>query len=195
MAHGVEPVLPFNLEEATWIINYPVDNPPASTTDLLAARACTLQKHDDDLERLREQVFAARVASTSRAVAHDATKIADFDFKAGALVLVRNSENEKNLSGKTNPRYLGPMVIIRRNTGGAYVLAELDGSLSKLRYAAARLVPFQARSRIEVNISHLTGLSADELTIATADEPVEDPTPDYNAATLPFEHSVDTTLE
>ncbi|EIN06120.1 hypothetical protein PUNSTDRAFT_32250, partial [Punctularia strigosozonata HHB-11173 SS5] len=75
-------------------------------------------------------------------------KILDYNFDSGALVLVRNSDNEKNLSGKTNPRYLGPMVVVRRNTGGAYVLAELDGSLSRLRYAAARLVPYHAHSRI-----------------------------------------------
>ncbi|EIN13157.1 hypothetical protein PUNSTDRAFT_22626, partial [Punctularia strigosozonata HHB-11173 SS5] len=89
--------------------------------------------------------------------------IQDFDFQPGTLVLVRNSENEKNLSGKTNPRYLGPMVVVRRNAGGAYVLAELDGSLSRLRYAAARLYPFTPRPHISVDISHLTNLSPAEL--------------------------------
>ncbi|EIN06905.1 hypothetical protein PUNSTDRAFT_22853, partial [Punctularia strigosozonata HHB-11173 SS5] len=89
--------------------------------------------------------------------------IQDFDFQPGALVLVRNSENEKNLSGKTNPRYFGPLVVVRRNSGGAYVLAELDGSLSRLRYAAARLYPFSPRAHVTIDISHLTSLSPTEL--------------------------------
>ncbi|EIN11610.1 hypothetical protein PUNSTDRAFT_24158, partial [Punctularia strigosozonata HHB-11173 SS5] len=72
------------------------------------------------------------------------------DFQPGALVLVRNSDNEKNLSGKTNPRYLGPMVVVRRNAGRAYLLAELDGCLSRLRYAAARLVPYRNRAAVNV---------------------------------------------
>ncbi|EIN07618.1 hypothetical protein PUNSTDRAFT_26530, partial [Punctularia strigosozonata HHB-11173 SS5] len=153
MAHGVEPVLPFDLEEATWLVNYPTGALPTATTDLLAIRARALQKREVDLERLRDQVFAARIASTSRSVIQNATKIIDYDFQPGALVLVRNSENEKNLSGKTNPRYLGPMVVIRRNTGGAYILAELDGSLSRLRYTAARLVPYCARATINVDVT------------------------------------------
>jgi hypothetical protein len=69
MAHGVEPVLPFDLEEATWLVNYPTDALPASTTDLLAARARALQKREEDLDNLREHVFSARIASTTRFVA------------------------------------------------------------------------------------------------------------------------------
>jgi hypothetical protein len=185
MAHGVEPVLPFDLEEATWLVNYPTDELPSSTTDLIAARARALQKRDTDLELLRERVFAARVAATSRSVIRNATKIVDHDFQPGALVLVRNSDNEKNLSGKANPRYLGPMVVVRRNTGGAYLLAELDGSLSRLRYAAARLVPFHARTNTSVNISHLTGLSLDDLNMATEEEREEDQPPDFDPLPSP----------
>jgi hypothetical protein len=189
MAHGVEPVLPFDIEEATWLVDYPTNDLPARTTDLLAARARALQKRDEDLDRLREQVFAARIASTTRSVTRNAAKIEDFDFQPGALVLVRNSENEKNLSGKTNPRYLGPMVVVQRNKGGAYVLAELDGALSKLRYAAARLVPYHARSQINVDIGHLTSLSTDELAAATTDEPVEELSPDFDAPAPTPDHS------
>jgi hypothetical protein len=195
MAHGVEPVLPFDLEEATWLISYPTDNPPATTTDLLAARARALQKRDEDLDQLRSQVFAARVASTSRSVARNAAKIIDFNFDPGSLVLVRNSENEKNLSGKTNPRYLGPMVVVRRNTGGAYILAELDGALSRLRYAAARLVPYHPRQLINVDIGHLTGLTSEELAAATADDPVEEQPPDFDIPALPLQHDPSNVVE
>jgi hypothetical protein len=79
-------------------------------------------------------------------------------------VLVRNSDNEKNLGGKHNNCYNGPMVVVRRrDLNGGYVLAELNGSLSRLRYGAARLVPYLARTSITVDISHLLNMPPDEL--------------------------------
>ena len=37
------------------------------------------------------------------------------------------------------------MWVVRRTTGGAYILAELDGAESKTRYAAFRVIPYYAR--------------------------------------------------
>ena len=37
------------------------------------------------------------------------------------------------------------MVVIKRTKGGSYVLGELNGSLSKLRFAAFRLIPYHPR--------------------------------------------------
>jgi hypothetical protein len=58
-------------------------------------------------------------------------KIKNFVFKHGDLVLVRNTAVEKSLDRKMHPRYLGPYIIISRNTRGAYILAELDGTILK----------------------------------------------------------------
>ncbi|XP_006463140.1 hypothetical protein AGABI2DRAFT_45986, partial [Agaricus bisporus var. bisporus H97] len=60
----------------------------------------------------------------------------------GSLALVRNSRRDKDLGSKTAPQYCGPMILLRRTKGGSYVLSELDGSISKLRFAAFRLVPY-----------------------------------------------------
>ena len=37
------------------------------------------------------------------------------------------------------------MWVVRCTTGGAYVLAELDGAESKTRYAAFRVIPYYVR--------------------------------------------------
>jgi hypothetical protein len=55
------------------------------------------------------------------------------------------------------------MVFVRRNQGGGIILAELDGSLSKLRYGAACVIPYMARKRIDVDISRLLDISTEDL--------------------------------
>jgi hypothetical protein len=46
------------------------------------------------------------------------------------------------------PRYVGPLVVIARNYGGAYVLCELGGSVLHRPIAAFRVVPYFARKLI-----------------------------------------------
>jgi hypothetical protein len=85
-------------------------------------------------------------------------------------VLVRNSDNKKNLGGKQQPLHL--VVIQRHSLNGSYVLAKLDGSLSKLWYGAAQLVPYLAHTAIPVDISHLLDMPAKDLNVlALPDEP------------------------
>ncbi|KIM40033.1 hypothetical protein M413DRAFT_54339, partial [Hebeloma cylindrosporum] len=91
-----------------------------------------------------------------------ANSIKDFDHQPGALVLVRNSKADKDLS-KHNARYLGPMVVIRRTQGGSYVLAELDGAVSRLRFAAFRVVPYAPHDIKRIPVRSLIDLTTEEL--------------------------------
>ena len=59
---------------------------------------------------------------------HSAT-VRDFNFSRGDLVLVRNTAIEKALNRKMRARYLGPLVVVSRNKGGAYIICELNGSV------------------------------------------------------------------
>src|SRR5882672_6719181 len=132
MAHGVEAVFPFDIAEATYLL--PPPDVPSSTEDLIAHRAQQLQKCPEDLRDMSARVLKARKQSAAEFVKRFSSTIQDYDFQEGSLVLMRNSRIEKELNRKTKPRFLSPMVIVHRMKGGAYILSELDGAISRLHY-------------------------------------------------------------
>src|SRR5882672_129859 len=153
MAHGVEAVLPFDIAEATYLL--PPPDVPSSTEDLNAHHAQQLQKHPEDLREMSARVLKVRKQSAAKFVKCFSSTIQDYYFQEGPLILVHNSRIEKELNHKTKPCFLGPMVVVHRMKGGTYILAELDGAISRLRYAAFRLIPYLARFPDHVPVTSL----------------------------------------
>jgi hypothetical protein len=135
----------------------------------------SVAKRVEDLESIKERVLKTHFASVKKGEAVFKNRIKDYDFQPGSLVLVRNSLIEKELNRKTKPRYMGPMVVLHRMTGGSYMLAELDGVVSNLRFTAFRLVPYHARTNFTIP-QYFTEYDDDELdSIAgEADEELDD---------------------
>ena len=65
------------------------------------------------------------------------------------------------------------MVVLRRTPGGSYLLAELDGAISKLQYAAFWLIPYFPRMKVLILVMDLTGLLDDALDKYKAEEDIE----------------------
>ena len=145
---GTHPLVPFDIVEANYLA--PPPDSILSTTDLIARRAIALQKRQEDLARLKSRVHDARNRAALRFECEHAAKIRDFNFKRGDLILMRNTAIEKALNRKMRPRYLGPMIVVSRNRGGAYIVCDLDGTLSHAPIAAFRIVPYLARRRLEI---------------------------------------------
>jgi hypothetical protein len=119
-----------------------------STTDLVSHRAIALQKCSADVNNLYSRVYQARLKAARWFEQDHLRTLKDFNFQHGSLVLMRNTQIEKSLNKKMCARYIGPLIVVSRNYGGAYILAELDGTVLHRPVAAFRLLPYFARKSI-----------------------------------------------
>ena len=72
-------------------------------------------------------------------------------------MLVLNKKVEPEMGRKGKPRYFGPLMVAKRLRNGNYRLVEVNGALSKLKYAAYRLIPYYPRCRKALQITEILG--------------------------------------
>ncbi|KNZ76068.1 hypothetical protein J132_00344 [Termitomyces sp. J132] len=145
---GTHPLLPADIVEATYL--QPPPNSLLLTTDLIARQAIDLQRCQEDLDHFHSHVLSAHHLAAICFKTEHATTIHNYNFKAGDLVLMRNTRIEVMHNKKMKPCYLGPLVVISCNCGGAYIICELDGSVLHCPIATFHLVPYFAREHITV---------------------------------------------
>ena len=160
LLHGVHPVLPFDLSEATFMVDG--FHSGMSSSDLLALRIRQLEKRPEDLARAAAIIKASRLRSKEQFEKHFERRLMKRAYKPGELVLVRNTAIEKELDRKTKPRYLGPYQVVRQTKGGSYVLQELDGTINRHGWAAFRLLPYFPRSENIPQVHFEEAQSSDE---------------------------------
>jgi hypothetical protein len=146
LLHGTDPILPFDLAEATFSVDGFYDG--MTTAELLAQRIRQLERRPKDIQQAAETLKKSRFASKEQFEKRFRKRLQKRDYKHGELVLVRKVSLESSVasSAKTDDRYFGPYVVERKNRGGAYVLKEPDGSISRQETVAAfRLLPYITR--------------------------------------------------
>jgi hypothetical protein len=149
LLHGVEPILPFDLTEATYLVEGFTKG--METEDLLAARIRQLELREDDLQRAVEAITRQRMSSKEQFERRFAHQLSKKEYEEGELVLVRNSRIEKELNRKTKDRYLGPYEVVKRTQGGSYALREMDGAPLARGVAAFRLLPYHPRGNLRLD--------------------------------------------
>jgi hypothetical protein len=147
------------------------------TTKLIAWCTHQLQKHTEDLEAIRERVAAVCFTLICKFKKCFHMNIKSHDFQPGAYVLVHNSKVKYKLSKKTKPHYLRPMVVVHCMKGGSYMLAELDGTISKLQFAVFHVIPYYPCCDERISVTEMTGVdnkSIDKMEVSKTIEPEED---------------------
>ena len=140
---GVDPVLPFDLTEATYLVHG--FHSGMSTEELLALRIRQLEKKPGDIAQAASTIKQSRFRSKKHFEKVFKNRIKGYVFKPNDLVLIRNSRVEMELDKKTKPRYLGPYEIHKQTKAGSYVIKELNGAISRRGIAQFRLIPYIAR--------------------------------------------------
>ena len=170
---STHPLLPLNITKATYLL--PLPDAPLSLTDLIAQHTVALQKRRSHLVALTSDVYIAQIKAAIRFEQEHAATIIKYNFTLGDLVLIRNTAIKKSLDRKMRARYLGPLIVILQNKGGAYIVSELDSSVFDHPIAALRVIPYFACQRINIPpLNELIDISAcrlRELEDSTAADP------------------------
>ena len=135
-------------------------------SDLIGYRARALAKHQIHTEQMRQRIDKDKLKRLKTYEEDFHAVIKDYKFVAGDLVLVRNTAIENSLDKKMKPRYFGPMIVVRENQGGSYILAELTGAVWHRKVAKFRVVPYFARNKIDLPEGIMSILDTDEAGLA-----------------------------
>jgi hypothetical protein len=100
-AHSHHPILPFNIDEAAYLL--PPPNKVLTTKDLIVRRARQLQCQLTDINNLCKEVHQACLENMHCFALKHLTKIKNYKLTTSNLVLVQNTAIEKSLDCKMRP--------------------------------------------------------------------------------------------
>jgi len=143
--------------------------------ELIGLRARALAKHSTHVAEMRKRVDNDKLKWIQTYEKDYRAVIKNFEFNPGDLVLVRNTAIESALDKKMKSRYTGPMIVVKRNKGGSYVVAEMTGAVWQHKVARFRVIPYFAREKIDLPEGIMSIIDTDQETLdKICSQPEED---------------------
>ena len=160
---GAHPVLPLDLEEATWLVEWP--DAIIDTDELVGLRARALAKHSYHVNEMRERVHKFKQTEAFKYAEKFKHVIKDYKFEPGDLVLVRNTAIEDSMNRRNKDRWEGPMIVVRRTKGGSYIICGMNGAVLQNKVGRFRVSPFYQRHKVTLSkkIEDLIDVSRERL--------------------------------
>ncbi|GLB41216.1 putative transposition, RNA-mediated [Lyophyllum shimeji] len=115
-----------------------------SDAELLANRAIQLERREEDLARIHKRVLAHRYKSITDFERGRKNNYHYYNFAPSEFVMVLSKKIKPDVRRKCRPRYFNPLVVAKWLRSGAYRLAEVNGALLKLDFAAFRVIRYRA---------------------------------------------------
>ena len=122
-----------------------------SREELIGLRVIALAEHVAHIEKIWEKVTKKKIRRTLQLEGDLQHKIEKYDLGPGSLILVRNSAIEISANRKIKPRYLEPMIVVRKSQDSTYILAELDSSVWQNKVATFRVLLYLSRRKLNFN--------------------------------------------
>jgi len=160
MVTGAHPILPLDAVKATWLVKPP--SGVMTEIELIGSHARALAKHSTHIAEMRRCIDKEKIKCLEVYLRDYKAVIKDFVFGPEDLVLVRNSAIENSLDKKMKARYMGPMIVVERNKGGSYILAEMTGAVWQHKVARFRVLPYFAREKIDIPEGIMAIMDADQ---------------------------------
>ncbi|KAG1797722.1 uncharacterized protein HD556DRAFT_1440684 [Suillus plorans] len=142
LAHGLEPLLPFDITEATFML--PAVSSIISTSDLISLHARQLEKQDEDLALAHKRLLKSQLASVKDFQHRFSKTIQDYAFKPGDLILVLNKKIEAVSNAKCKPRYFRPMVVVSQSEAARAKAAAAQAN-TEIRKLQGDVIPSMQR--------------------------------------------------
>ncbi|EGN94244.1 hypothetical protein SERLA73DRAFT_155609 [Serpula lacrymans var. lacrymans S7.3] len=113
-----------------------------STEDLISLRIRQLEKRQNDLQQAALTIRKTRLRSKAQFEKLYARRMFKNEYQPGELVLVRNTQVEKELDRKESLVTMALMKLCDVLKEDHMLLKEMDGSVSRRGIAAFRLLPY-----------------------------------------------------
>lgn len=139
IVYGVLPIMPVNVEFLTWIgVEWSTE---MTIEQLIKTQTRQLERCAEDLQRASELLRKARENSVRYIDSVNAHKLRH-PLNTDNLVLLHNSQLDKQWGNCFEPRWFGPYRVVSRGPHGGYRIAHLDGTAFPRQTAAGKLRRF-----------------------------------------------------